>query len=73
MPGPQGPPRGPQPNSPPSGQSQAGGQSQESSFAHIKFGKPLDPELFNGIAKDAAKKVADADRDRNKSTQLSRF
>jgi hypothetical protein len=47
-------------------------QKHETGFAHIKFGRPLDPELFNSIAKDAAKKVASA-KDRNNSTQLRRF
>ncbi len=39
----------------------------------IKLAKPIAPELFNGIAKEAAKTVAGADRYRNKSTQLRRF
>lgn len=44
-----------------------------SSFLGIRFGRPLDPELFNGQALQAAKDVAAADRNRNKSTQLRRF
>lgn len=39
----------------------------------IKLAKPISPELFNGIAKGAAQAVANADRFRNKSTQLRRF
>jgi CRISPR-associated protein Csm2 len=44
----------------------------------IKLGaKPLDPELFNGVAKDSAKKVAFHEdgrpRNENKPTQLRRF
>lgn len=39
----------------------------------IRFTAPLDPELFNDIAHEAAKSVAFADKDRNKSTQLRRF
>jgi CRISPR-associated protein Csm2 len=54
-------------------QRQSGDHPPENLFASIKFSKPLDPELFNGIAKDAATKVAFASRDRNKSTQLRRF
>jgi CRISPR-associated protein Csm2 len=43
----------------------------------IKLSKPLDPELFNTIARDAAKSVAFRDdgkpRNENKPTQLRRF
>lgn len=39
----------------------------------IRLAKPIDPQLFNTIAHDAAKAVAGADRFRNKSTQLRRF
>jgi CRISPR-associated protein Csm2 len=40
----------------------------------IKLGsKPLDPELFNGTAQEAAKTIANADKNANKSTQLRRF
>lgn len=35
--------------------------------------RPLDPELFNGIAQAMARAVANADRYANKSTQLRRF
>jgi len=38
----------------------------------IKFGKPLNSELFNAIAKEAARVVAQ-DQNRNKPTQLRRF
>lgn len=41
-------------------------------MSRIRFAKPLDPELFNGIAKEAAKQVAE-DRSSNKPTQLRRF
>lgn len=70
---PQGPPRGQQRSNPGFRQDQVSGQSPETLFASIKFGRPLDPELFNSIAKDAAKKVAEAPKERNKSTQLRRF
>ncbi|MEX5214293.1 MAG: type III-A CRISPR-associated protein Csm2 [Nitrospiraceae bacterium] len=40
--------------------------------SRIRFGKPLNPELFNGIAKDAARQVAE-ERSSNKPTQLRRF
>ena len=39
----------------------------------IKLARPLDPELFNGTARQAAKLIANADRDANKPTQLRRF
>lgn len=38
-----------------------------------KTGEKLDPELFNGIAKDAAKEVASGGDRVNKSTQLRKF
>lgn len=41
-------------------------------YQDIKFEMPLNPELFNSIAQDAAKKVA-VDRRFNNSTQLRRF
>lgn len=42
-------------------------------LGRIGFVAPLDAEIFNDIAHRAAKSVAGADRDRNKSTQLRRF
>ena len=42
-------------------------------LSRIGFAAPLDSELFNEIAHQAAKSVAFADKDRNKSTQLRRF
>jgi CRISPR-associated protein Csm2 len=39
----------------------------------IRFASPLNPELFNNIAKQAAQAVSAADRNRNKVTQLRRF
>lgn len=39
----------------------------------IKLAKPLDPELFNGKAQQAAKKVRGDDDRVNKPTQLRRF
>ena len=42
-------------------------------FSHIKLTKPLDPELFNSKALQAAQAVASSDRQRNKSSQLRRF
>ncbi len=51
-----------------------GGQPPAGGFDNIKFGKPLNPELFNIIAQSAARSVANTDdRNRNKSTQLRRF
>jgi CRISPR-associated protein Csm2 len=38
----------------------------------VRFAKPLDPELFNGVAKEAARQAAE-DRSSNKPTQLRRF
>ena len=35
--------------------------------------KTIDPELFNGIAKEAAQGIARADAYRNKPTQIRRF
>lgn len=40
---------------------------------NIKLDKPLDPELFNTTARNAARTVANADRNRNKASQLRRF
>ena len=40
---------------------------------NIKLSRPLDPELFNGTAREAAQTIARADKYRNKSTQLRRF
>jgi len=42
------------------------------SFSSIKFGESISPELFNSIAQDAAKRVAE-NRKRNNPTQLRRF
>jgi CRISPR-associated protein Csm2 len=70
---PPGPPRGQQPSNPGSRQNRVSGQSPETLFASIKFSRPLDPELFNSIAEDAAKKVAATPKETNKSTQLRRF
>ncbi len=39
----------------------------------IKLSRPLDSELFNGTARNAAQAIARADKYRNKSTQLRRF
>ncbi len=41
-------------------------------FNGIRFVKPLDPELFNGMAQQAAKAIAD-NRNFNKPSQLRRF
>lgn len=43
------------------------------SFDNIRFCKPLHSELFNSVAKEAARSVAQADQNRNKSSQLRRF
>lgn len=42
-------------------------------FNDIKLAKPLDPELFNSKAHNAAREVSRGDSQRNKSTQLRRF
>lgn len=42
-------------------------------FDQIKLAKPLNEELFNGVALAAAQAVSRADSQRNKSTQLRRF
>lgn len=39
----------------------------------FKFAPTLDPELFNEVAKGAAKAVAGADNKHNKASQLRRF
>jgi len=44
-----------------------------SQFSDIKLSKPLDPELFNDKARQAAQAVSRGDAQRNKSTQLRRF
>lgn len=41
--------------------------------SNIRFTSPLNPELFNNIAKEVAQGVARADTNRNKPTQLRRF
>jgi CRISPR-associated protein Csm2 len=69
----QGPPKGQQHPSPGSRQDQVKRQSDEPLLASIKFDGKLNSELFNSIAKDAAKRVAEAPRECNKSTQLRRF
>lgn len=53
-------------------------QRQESTtpapqFNDIKLSKPLNPELFNNLAQNAAQTVSRSDTQRNKSTQLRRF
>lgn len=53
-------------------QSQQAAPSQPSQWGRIRFAKPIDPELFNGRAQEAAKHVAQ-DRNRNNATQLRRF
>jgi CRISPR-associated protein Csm2 len=72
MPVPDSPRRGQQRGNLAPRQNQSGGQPHDAGFAGVKFARPLDPELFNSIAKDAAEKVA-AVNDRNRSTQLRRF
>ncbi len=42
-------------------------------FTLSKTNQKLDPELFNGIAKDTAQKVASGGDRANKSTQLRKF
>ncbi len=67
-------PQGSYPNRPhPQQREEAPRQQAESGRLNIRFNKPLDAELFNGIAKQAAQAVSAADRNRNKTTQLRRF
>lgn len=47
-------------------------QQQAASLPTVKL-RPIDSELFNTTAQQAAKAIASADRDRNKATQLRRF
>jgi len=54
-------------------QPQQGGAASASEFSQIKLAKPLNEELFNGVALAAAQEVSRADPQRNKSTQLRRF
>ncbi len=53
-------------------QGQQATSPQPSQWGAIRFAKPIDPELFNSKAQDAAKRVAQ-DRSRNNPTQLRRF
>jgi CRISPR-associated protein Csm2 len=46
---------------------------QTSQWGSIRLTKPLDPELFNSVAQQAARRVAQADSRRNNPTQLRRF
>ena len=39
----------------------------------VQFSSPLNPELFNSIAKVSAQRIAQAEINRNKPTQLRRF
>jgi CRISPR-associated protein Csm2 len=55
------------------GAQNAGRQQPREWFDRIRFGRPLDAELFNSIAQQAAQRVSAADRNRNKSSQLRRF
>lgn len=48
-------------------------QSIAIDYNKIKFGKPLEAELFNSVAHRAAKVIANDNRRANKSTQLRRF
>lgn len=56
----------------PGQQAQQAASSQPSQWGTIRFAKPIDPELFNRRAQEAAKRVAQ-DRSRNNPTQLRRF
>jgi len=56
----------------PGGQN-AGQQPPREWFDRIRFSRPLDAELFNSVAQQAAQRVSSADRNRNKSSQLRRF
>lgn len=48
--------------------------SPPNQFVTVRFTKPLNPELFNSVAQQAAKQVAaQADSKRNNPTQLRRF
>ncbi|MCP9440649.1 MAG: type III-A CRISPR-associated protein Csm2 [Nitrospira sp.] len=56
----------------PGQQAQQAASSQSSQWGTIRFTKPLEPELFNSRAQEAAKRVAQ-DRNRNNRAQLRRF
>jgi CRISPR-associated protein Csm2 len=73
MPIPENPRHGHHRGNPPAGQDQFRGRADDAAFARIKFATPLDPELFNRIAQEAAQKVAKGRRDLNRPTQLRRF
>jgi CRISPR-associated protein Csm2 len=55
------------------GAQNAGQQQHRERFDRIRFSRPLDAELFNSIAQQAAQRVSASDRNRNKSSQLRRF
>lgn len=62
-------------NRPPQSGQRPGRQHQAESrpLPGVKLAKPLDPELFNSKAQQAAKKVRGEDDRVNKPTQLRRF
>ena len=39
----------------------------------ISFAKPINPDLFDGLAQEAAQRVSRSPKSENKSTQLRRF
>jgi CRISPR-associated protein Csm2 len=47
--------------------------SPPNQFVTVSFAKPIDPELFNSVAQQAAKQVSQADSKKNNPTQLRRF
>lgn len=67
-----------QPSHPRAGQpprlDQQAAPPRSSQWGTVRFSKPLDPELFNNVARQAAKQVAaQADSRKNNATQLRRF
>lgn len=70
-----------QPSHPRAGQTPRSGQQsqqvappQTAQWETVRFTKPLNPELFNSVAQQAAKQVAaQADSRKNNATQLRRF
>lgn len=62
-------PHNPQPGQ--RGPQQSSGPRRD--FSEIRFGKPLDPELFNEQALEAVQVISKSDSKRNKVTQLRRF
>ncbi|MCF7992151.1 MAG: type III-A CRISPR-associated protein Csm2 [Thiohalocapsa sp.] len=50
-----------------------GSKCADIDLAGVEFADPLDPQLFNEIAKRCARTIADSENKRNKPSQLRRF